>query len=250
MSQVPSQTILKKPEILSLKLLLSSQVDFLTTHCSLFLSLFYPSSPFLAPTFIYYLHCCLHLTIFLHCQTYSLPCLKCFLRNCTSQNPFPLCISHFHVLTFLNSLQVLHLSFVLFRVEPWMALISVCKAPCKLTALRNRVRFLISELDRETTQRITKIFTIKAVQAPYIKGTEDGRIEGKRESTSQKQTILKWQAWGIALFPTHFMLSLLCFFWGGWGGVGFTTSVTNTRHRILRYRTPQSGAIWPGSHPY
>lgn len=60
---------------------------------------------------------------------------------------------------------------VLFRVEPWMALICVCKAPCKLTALQNRVSFLISELDRGTTLRIIKIFTLKAVQAPYTKET-------------------------------------------------------------------------------
>lgn len=47
-----------------------------------------------------------------------------------------------------------------------MALICVCKAPCKLTALQSRVSYFISEQDRETTLRIIKIVTIKAAQAP------------------------------------------------------------------------------------
>ena len=66
-----------------------------------------------------------------------------------------------------------------------MALICVCKAPCKLTALQNRVSFLISERDRETMLRIIKIFTIKTVQAPYTRrdystdiGVGAGNIKG------------------------------------------------------------------------
>lgn len=111
-------------------------------------------------------HCSLQLIIFLHCQTSSPSCL-----NLLSETPLHKPLSSLH-----KSLPCPHfpeqpssasscVCLVLFRVEPWIALICVCKAPCKLTALQSRVSYFIRERDWETTLRIIKIVTIKAAQS-------------------------------------------------------------------------------------
>lgn len=136
-------------------------------HCPLFLQVYFPL-PFLFLALAF----TSHLTV---------PCRWSFFSPV--KLPLPPCLNLFSETPLHKPLKSLHKSFpcphfpeqpssvssciclVLFRVEPWMALICVCKAPCKLTALHSRVSYFISERDRETTLRIIKIVTIKAAQS-------------------------------------------------------------------------------------
>lgn len=85
-----------------------------------------------------------------------------------------------------------------------MALICVCKAPCKLTALQRRVSYFIRERDRETTLRKIKTVTIKAAQSVRretdigvgvadIKGTENKEMQGGGRELSMNRESSKQQ---------------------------------------------------------
>lgn len=142
-----------------------------------------------------------------------------------------------------------------------MALICVCKAPCKLTALQNRMSFLISELDKMTTLRRVKIFTIKAVQAPQtrrhystdigvgvgnIKDTAAYRKEGKRKSTLETDNPPRSKHGGLSCFllPPCLPSFVCCSYFSQ------HLSLTNTRYRIQSLRAPWSDAIRQGLQPY
>lgn len=126
-----------------------------------------------------------------------------------------------------------------------MALISVCKAPCKLTALQSRVSYFIRERDRETTLRIIKIVTIKAapsvrketdmgVGVAGIKGTENKEMQEGRELFKTDSPPSNKPENYPAPFLTPCLPCLEVFVWILWVGLGlaflllfFTVSAAN-----------------------